>query len=74
MNEVCDMYGGKMGKHAKFLCGESERMKPFGTPRCSWECNVKVYRKEIFWENVGWIHLAQDRKKLYFLYNAVKNM
>jgi hypothetical protein len=74
MDEVCDMYGGKMEKHTESLCGESEGMKPFGTPRCSWGRNIKVYLKEIFWEKVGWIHLAQDKKKLYFLYNAVKNV
>jgi len=63
---------GKMEKHTEFLCGESEEMKPFGAPRCCWNDYIKVYLKEILWENVVWIHLAQDWKKLYFLYNAVK--
>jgi hypothetical protein len=74
MYEVCDMYRGKMEKHTEFLCGKSEGMKPFGKPKCSWEGKIELYLKEIFWEKVGWIHLARDWKKLYFLYNAVINV
>ena len=48
MDEVCDIYGRKMEKHTELLCGESEGMKPSGTPRCRWEGNIKVCRKEIF--------------------------
>jgi hypothetical protein len=29
-------------------------------PRCIWEDNIKVV-KEIWWEDVDWIHLAQNR-------------
>jgi hypothetical protein len=39
--EEVDTYGGKMKKQTEFLCGESEGMKPFGTPRCGWERNIK---------------------------------
>ena len=67
MDEIYDTYRGKIEKHTKFLCGECEGMKPFRTPRSSWDGILKVYLKEIFWENVFWIHLAQDWKTLYFL-------
>jgi hypothetical protein len=29
--------------------------------RCRWEDNIKIDHKEIGWEGVEWIHLAQDR-------------
>jgi len=49
----------------EFLCGESEGMKPFGTTKC-WMDIINVYLKEIFWENGGLIHLAQDTKNIIF--------
>jgi hypothetical protein len=29
--------------------------------RRTWEDNIRMDLKEIVWEDVGWIHLAQDR-------------
>jgi hypothetical protein len=43
-----------------------------GTPThtCTWEENIKLYLKEIMYENVDWIHLAQDRNQ----YQALQNI
>jgi hypothetical protein len=39
------------------------RKEPFGRPRRRWENNIKMDLKEIGWEGVAWIDLAQDRDK-----------
>jgi hypothetical protein len=35
--------------------------KIFGKRRCTWEKNTKIDLREIGWEGVDWIQLAQDR-------------
>jgi hypothetical protein len=40
--------------------GNSEGKRPLGTPRCRWEDNIIMVLK-IGWEDVDWIHLAQDK-------------
>jgi hypothetical protein len=42
--------------------------------RCRWEDNIKIYLKEIEWEGVHWIHLAQDRDQFWVLVNMVMNL
>jgi hypothetical protein len=34
---------------------------PTGRPRRRWVDNIKMYHKQIKWEDVDWIDLAQDR-------------
>jgi hypothetical protein len=43
------------------LVGEPVGKKPFTRPRLRWEYNIRVDIREIGWEIVDWIHLAQDR-------------
>jgi hypothetical protein len=38
-----------------------ERKRPLARPRCRWQDNIRMDLKEIMWEGVDWIHLAQDR-------------
>jgi hypothetical protein len=42
------------------MIGESEGKRPFGRPRRRWKDNIRRYLREIWWEGVDWIHLAQD--------------
>jgi hypothetical protein len=42
------------------LAGKPEQKKPFGRPWHRWEDNIKMYHKEIGWDGVDWIYLAQD--------------
>jgi hypothetical protein len=35
--------------------------KPLGKPRRQWEDNIRMDLRQIGWEIVGWMHLAQDR-------------
>jgi hypothetical protein len=39
-----------------------------------WEDNIKIDIKEIWWEGVGWIHLADDRDWWWALVNMVMNL
>jgi hypothetical protein len=50
-------------RHAyKSLVRKPEGKEPLARPRCRWEDNViKVDLREIGWEVVDWIHLAQDK-------------
>jgi hypothetical protein len=39
-----------------------------------WEDNVRMDLREIGWEGVDWMHLAQDRYKWQALVNPVMNL
>jgi hypothetical protein len=43
------------------LVGKPEGKKPLGRPRRRWLDNIRTDLREIAWEVVDWIHLAQDR-------------
>jgi hypothetical protein len=43
------------------LVGKSEGKRPLGSPGRRWEDNIRIDIREIEWEGVDWIHLAQDR-------------
>jgi hypothetical protein len=49
-------------------------MRPFGRPRSRWEDNTEMDLREIGWEGVNWIHLAQDRDQWWALVNTVMNL
>jgi hypothetical protein len=42
-------------------CGVTEGKIPLGRHRHGWKDNVKMDLKEIGWEAVVWIYLAEDR-------------
>jgi len=46
---------------------------PIGRPRHRWEFNVRIDLREIGWEVVDWIHVAQDRDRWRALVNTVMN-
>jgi hypothetical protein len=35
--------------------------RPLGRPRCRWVDNIKMDLREIGWDGVDWIDVAQDR-------------
>jgi hypothetical protein len=56
------------------LVGKPEGKRPLGRLRCRWEGNIRVDLREIVWDGVDWIHLAQNRDKRRALVNMVMNL
>jgi hypothetical protein len=44
------------------------------TPRLRREDNIRMDLREIVWEGVDWIHLAQNRVQWWALVNMVMNL
>jgi hypothetical protein len=44
--------------------GKPEGKRPLGKPRRRWMNNIKIDLKEIGWDGVDWIDLAQDRDQV----------
>jgi hypothetical protein len=45
----------------KILVGKSEGKRQLGRPKRRWEYNIRMDLREIRWERVDLIHMAQDR-------------
>jgi hypothetical protein len=45
-----------------------------GRPRHRWVDNIKMDLREIEWDSVDWIHMAQDRDQWMPLVNTVMNL
>jgi hypothetical protein len=55
------------------LVGKPEGKKALGRPRCGWE-DIRMGLREIEWEGVDWIHLAQDRDQWRAAVNTVMKL
>jgi hypothetical protein len=66
---------GMLGRDEKYniLVGKPEGKRPLGRPWHRWENNIIVDLKEIGWEGVDWIYVAQDRDQQLALVNMVMN-
>jgi hypothetical protein len=53
--------------------GRPEGKKPLEGPDSRWEYNIEICLREIVWEGVNWIDLAQDRDRWRALVNTVMN-
>jgi hypothetical protein len=51
-----------------------EGRRPLGRPRCRWVDNIKMDLREIGWDCVDWVDLAQDRDQWRALVNTVLNL
>jgi hypothetical protein len=58
----------------RILVGKPEGMRPLGKPRHRWVDNIKIDLREIRWDGVDWIDLAQDRDQWRALVNTVMNL
>jgi hypothetical protein len=65
---------GEERKMYKVLVGKSEGKRPLGRPRHRWENGIRMDLREIGWESVGCIHLAQDRDWWWALVNTEMNL
>jgi hypothetical protein len=48
--------------------------RPFGRPRRRWEDNIRMYLREIWWEILDWMRLAQDREIWRPLMKTIMNL
>jgi hypothetical protein len=63
---------GKMRNPLKNLVGKPEEGRSLRRPRCRREDNIRMdLIKEIGWEDVDWIRLAEDRDQWWVVVNTV---
>jgi hypothetical protein len=58
----------------RILVGNPEGKRSLGRPRCRWVDNIKMNLREIGWDGMDWINLAQDRDQWRALVSAVMNL
>ena len=70
MGRACGIYVREKRNACGVLVRKPEGNRPLGRPRHKRECNIDL--KEIGWESMDWIHLAQDMDKWQALLNTVR--
>jgi hypothetical protein len=68
-NKICPRYDLD-----RILVGKPEGKRPLGRQRRRWVDNIKIDLREIRWDGVEWIDLAQDRDQWRALVNMVMNL
>jgi hypothetical protein len=58
----------------RILVGMPEGKRPLARPRRRWVDNIKMGLREIGWDGMDWIELAQDRDQWRALVNTVMNL
>jgi hypothetical protein len=58
----------------RILVGKPEGKRPLGRQRRRSVDNIKMDLREIGWDGIDWIHLAQDRDQWRALVNTVINL
>jgi proteasome lid subunit RPN8/RPN11 len=56
------------------LVGKTEGKRPLRRRRRRWVDNIKIDHREIGWDNMDWIDLAQDRDQWRALVNTVMSL
>jgi hypothetical protein len=58
----------------RILVGKPEGKRPLGRPKRRWVDNIKMDLREIRWDGLDWIDMAQDRDQWRALANTVLNL
>jgi hypothetical protein len=58
----------------RILVGTPEGKRPLGRRRRIWVDNIQMYLREIGWDGIDWIDLAQNRDQWRALLNMVMNL
>jgi hypothetical protein len=58
----------------RILVGKPEGKRPLGRPRLRWVDSIKMDLREIEWDGVDWIDLAQERDQWRAVVNTVMNL
>jgi hypothetical protein len=56
------------------LVGNQERNRPLGRRRRRWVYNIKMDLREVGWDGMVWIDLAQERDQWRALVKTVMNL
>ena len=73
MNRACSTNVEKKNA-CKILVGKPDGKKPPRRPRRRWVDNIKMDARDIKWDGMDWIDLAEDRDKWEALVNPVMNL
>jgi hypothetical protein len=73
MGRACSTNGEKRNAYS-ILVGNPEGRRQLGKPRRRWVYNIKMDVREIGWDGMDWIDLAQDRDQWSALVNMVMNL
>jgi hypothetical protein len=65
---------GKKSNAYRIMVGKPEGKRPIGRSRRRWVDNIKMDLREIGWDAIDWIELAQDRDKWRTLVNTMMNL
>jgi hypothetical protein len=65
---------GENGNAYRILVGKPEGKRPLGRPGRRWVDNIKMDLREIGWDCMDWIDLAQDRDQWRALVDTVMNL
>jgi hypothetical protein len=57
----------------RILVGKPVGKRPLGRPKRRWVDNIKIYLREMGWDSIDWIELAEDRAQWRALVNTVMN-
>jgi hypothetical protein len=58
----------------RILVGKPEGKRPLERPRCRWVDHIKMDLREVGWDGVDWMDMAQDRDQWRALVNMVLNL
>jgi hypothetical protein len=65
---------GEKRNACRILVGMPERKRSLGRPNRKWVDNIKMDLREIGWDGMHWIDLAQNRDQWRALVNTVINL
>jgi hypothetical protein len=73
MGTACSTNDAKRNAY-RILVGKPEGKKTLGRTRRRWVYNIKIDLREIGWDGMDWIDLAQDRERWRAPVNTVMNL
>jgi hypothetical protein len=65
---------GEKSQAYTILVGKPEGKGPPGRPRRRWENNIRMDLRNIGWDGMDWIDLAQDSDQWRALVNTIMNL
>jgi hypothetical protein len=73
MGRACNTHGEKRNPYM-ILVRKPEGKRQLGRPKRKWEDNIKMDLREVGWNGMNWIDLAQDKDQWRALVNTVINL